>query len=46
MRVKKLGVLFAAAIFALAFAGCSSNNPTPAPVAESPAAVTPASPAA
>ena len=45
MRVKKLGVLFAAAIFALAFAGCSSSA-TPAPVAESPAVVVPASPAA
>jgi hypothetical protein len=38
MRMKKLGVLFAAAIFALAFAGCSSNSATPAPAAESPAA--------
>ena len=37
MRVKKLGVLFAAAIFALAFAGCNNNSATPAPAA-SPAA--------
>jgi hypothetical protein len=45
MRVKKLGVLVAAAIFALAFAGCSNNSATPAPAAASPAAAA-ASPAA
>jgi hypothetical protein len=45
MRVKKLGVLFAAAIFALAFAGCSSSTATPAPAVGTPV-VAPASPAA
>ena len=46
MRVKKLGALFAAAIFALAFAACSNTAATPAPVVESPAAPVVESPAA
>lgn len=39
MRVKKLSALFAAAIFALAFAACSNNAATPAPAADTPAPV-------
>ena len=47
MRLKKLSALFAAAIFALAFAACSNNAATPAPVVDdSPAPVVDESPAA
>jgi hypothetical protein len=38
MKLKRIAGLFAAVLFAFAAIGCSSNNATPAPAADSPAA--------